>query len=61
MSNGVIHVQTSFNNTIVAVTNVRGQVVFWPPFGISGFIVKRRETPFVAQPAITNIICTIFG
>lgn len=48
---GVIHVQASFNNTIVTVTDVRGRVVSWSSAGTSGFKGTRRGTPFAAQTA----------
>nr|YP_009390891.1 ribosomal protein S11 [Drosera erythrorhiza]ARV87593.1 ribosomal protein S11 [Drosera erythrorhiza] len=46
---GVIHVQASFNNTIVTVTDVRGQVISWSSAGTCGFKSRRRATPFAAQ------------
>ncbi|KAL7606178.1 30S ribosomal protein S11, chloroplastic-like [Lactuca sativa] len=39
---GVIHIQASFNNTIVTVTDVRGRVVSWSSAGTSGFRVSTR-------------------
>ncbi|KAJ0972615.1 hypothetical protein J5N97_020574 [Dioscorea zingiberensis] len=56
---GVIHVQASFNNTIVTVTDVRGQVVSWASAGTSGFEGTRRGTPYAAQAAAVNAIHTI--
>ncbi|PHT68084.1 30S ribosomal protein S11, chloroplastic [Capsicum annuum] len=56
---GVTHVQASFNNTIVTVTYVRGQVVSWSSAGTSGFKGMRRGTPFAAQTAAANAIRTI--
>nr|UDZ61195.1 ribosomal protein S11 [Ranalisma rostratum]UDZ61196.1 ribosomal protein S11 [Ranalisma rostratum] len=53
---GVIHVQASFNNTIVTVTDVRGRVVSWSSAGTSGFKGARRGTPFAAQDAAQNAI-----
>ncbi|KAK9058105.1 hypothetical protein SSX86_022945 [Deinandra increscens subsp. villosa] len=46
---GLIHVQASFNNTIVTVTDVRGQVVYRASAGTYGFRGTRRGTPFAAQ------------
>ncbi|XP_015170093.1 30S ribosomal protein S11, chloroplastic-like [Solanum tuberosum] len=51
---GVIHVQASFNNTIVTVTDVRGRVVSWSSAGTSGFKGTRRGTPFAAQTVKRN-------
>ncbi|KAH1032190.1 hypothetical protein J1N35_044364 [Gossypium stocksii] len=53
---GVIHVQASFNNTIVTVTDVRGQVISWSSAGTCGFKGTRRGTPFAAQTAAGNAI-----
>nr|YP_010923046.1 ribosomal protein S11 [Halodule uninervis]WJZ45449.1 ribosomal protein S11 [Halodule uninervis] len=56
---GVIHVQASFNNTIVTVTDVQGRVVSWSSAGTSGFKGSRRATPFAAQVAALNAIRTV--
>nr|UDN41865.1 ribosomal protein S11 [Cuttsia viburnea] len=52
---GVIHVQASFHNTIVAVTDVRGRVVSWYSAGIK-FRGKKKGTPFAAQFAAKEAI-----
>ena len=56
---GVIHVQASFNNTIVTITDVRGRVVSWSSADTCGFRGTRRGTPFAAQTAAGNAIRTI--
>ncbi|KAL2940296.1 30S ribosomal protein S11 chloroplastic [Bienertia sinuspersici] len=56
---GVIHVQASFNNTIVTVTDVRGRVVTWASAGTCGFKGTKRGTPFAAQTAVGNAIRTV--
>nr|YP_003934454.1 ribosomal protein S11 [Cathaya argyrophylla]ULF03432.1 ribosomal protein S11 [Cathaya argyrophylla]ULF47365.1 ribosomal protein S11 [Cathaya argyrophylla]ULF47435.1 ribosomal protein S11 [Cathaya argyrophylla]ULF47531.1 ribosomal protein S11 [Cathaya argyrophylla]ULF47605.1 ribosomal protein S11 [Cathaya argyrophylla] len=56
---GVIYVQASFNNTIVTVTDVRGQVLSWSSAGACGFKGTRRGTPFAAQTAAENVIRTL--
>nr|YP_010715499.1 ribosomal protein S11 [Todea barbara]WDE24622.1 ribosomal protein S11 [Todea barbara] len=53
---GVIHIQASFNNTIVTATDVRGQVVSWSSAGACGFKGTRKSTPFAAQTATENAI-----
>ena len=53
---GVIHVQASFNNTVVTVTNVWGRVVSWSSINTCGFKGTRRGTPFVAQIVAKNAI-----
>nr|QUB02121.1 ribosomal protein S11 [Geogenanthus poeppigii] len=56
---GIIHVQASFNNTIVTVTDVLGRVVSWASAGTSGFKGTRRGTPYAAQAAALNAINTV--
>ncbi|KAL8208765.1 hypothetical protein R6Q57_008177 [Mikania cordata] len=53
---GVIHIQASFNNSILTVTDVRGRVVSWSSTGTCGFRGTRRGTPFAAQTAGANAI-----
>nr|YP_010483514.1 ribosomal protein S11 [Corydalis sheareri]UVV35624.1 ribosomal protein S11 [Corydalis sheareri] len=56
---GVIHVQAGLNNTIVTVTDVRGQVVSWASAGTCGFRTARKATPFAAQTAAGNALRTV--
>jgi small subunit ribosomal protein S11 len=48
---GVIHVQASFNNTIVTITNPAGGVMAWSSSGACGFKGAKKGTPFAAQIA----------
>ena len=48
---GVAHVQSTFNNTIITITDVEGQVVCWSSAGAMGFKGSRKGTPFAAQVA----------
>ena len=48
-TNGVAHVQASFNNTIVTITDTDGNVVCWESAGSAGFKGSRKSTPFAAQ------------
>ncbi|HEY6865745.1 MAG TPA: 30S ribosomal protein S11 [Candidatus Eisenbacteria bacterium] len=48
---GVAHVQASFNNTIVTITDTDGSVVTWASAGKVGFKGSRKSTPFAAQVA----------
>jgi len=50
-TNGVAHVQASFNNTIVTITDMDGHVVTWASAGKVGFKGSRKSTPFAAQVA----------
>nr|YP_009339643.1 ribosomal protein S11 [Lobelia anceps]APQ39035.1 ribosomal protein S11 [Lobelia anceps] len=56
---GVIHVQAGFNNTIVTVTDVRGQVVSSSSAGNCGFRGTRKATPFAAQTTAVTAIDTV--
>ena len=49
--NGVAHVQASFNNTIVTITDADGAVITWASAGKVGFKGSRKSTPFAAQVA----------
>src|SRR3989442_10651580 len=46
---GQAHIKTSFNNTIVALTDVEGNVIAWESAGGAGFKGSRKATPFAAQ------------
>jgi small subunit ribosomal protein S11 len=49
--NGVAHIQSTFNNTIVTITDANGEVVSWASAGSSGFKGAKKGTPFAAQTA----------
>jgi small subunit ribosomal protein S11 len=49
--NGVVHIQSTFNNTIVTITDTRGETVSWASAGSSGFKGAKKGTPFAAQTA----------
>lgn len=49
--NGVAHVQSSFNNTIITLTDQQGNVVSWASAGGAGFKGSRKSTPFAAGVA----------
>ena len=51
VSVGVAHVKSSFNNTIVSITDVDGNVISWASSGAVGFKGSRKSTPFAAQLA----------
>jgi small subunit ribosomal protein S11 len=48
---GIAHIQSTFNNTIVTITDVKGDVVSWASAGTRGFKGSRKSTPFAAQLA----------
>ena len=49
--NGVVHIQSTFNNTIITITDVSGNVISWSSAGARGFRGSRKSTPFAAQVA----------
>ncbi|MBD2020360.1 30S ribosomal protein S11 [Leptolyngbya sp. FACHB-36] len=52
--NGVAHIQSTFNNTIVTISDASGEVVSWASAGSSGFKGAKKGTPFAAQTAAEN-------
>jgi small subunit ribosomal protein S11 len=51
IATGIVHVQSTFNNTIVTITDIQGNVVAWSSAGTRGFKGSRKSTPFAAQIA----------
>ena len=48
---GVVHIQATFNNTIITITNDKGEVISWSSAGCCGFKGARKGTPFAAKTA----------
>nr|WAK84933.1 ribosomal protein S11 [Amicula sp. isolate GU52X-4 cfCalB7] len=48
---GIVHIQSTFNNTIITITNLTGGTISWASAGSSGFKGARKSTPFAAQTA----------
>lgn len=51
ISHGVVHIKSSFNNTIITISDLRGNVVAWASAGNVGFKGSRKSTPYAAQMA----------
>jgi small subunit ribosomal protein S11 len=51
VQSGIAHIQASFNNTIVTITDMSGNAVVWTSAGNQGFKGSRKSTPFAAQRA----------
>lgn len=51
VADGIVHVHASFNNTIVTITDRKGNALSWATSGGSGFRGSRKSTPFAAQVA----------
>jgi small subunit ribosomal protein S11 len=48
---GVVHINSTFNNTVVTITDVNGNTISWSSAGVRGFKGSRKSTPFAAQLA----------
>ena len=53
---GIVHIQSTFNNTIVTITDLSGDVVAWSSSGMQGFKGSRKSTPFAAQMAAEDAV-----
>jgi small subunit ribosomal protein S11 len=51
VTDGIVHVHASFNNTIITITDRKGNALSWATSGGSGFRGSRKSTPFAAQVA----------
>jgi small subunit ribosomal protein S11 len=51
ISSGVAHVNSSFNNTMITITDAQGNAISWSSAGMMGFKGSRKSTPFAAQMA----------
>ena len=51
INSGAAHIQSTFNNTIVTITDMQGNAVSWASAGEMGFRGSRKSTPFAAQTA----------
>ncbi len=60
-ASGVVHIQSTFNNTIVTITNLAGDTVAWSSAGSSGFKGARKSTPFAAQTAAEKAALEALG
>lgn len=51
IQNGIAHIQSTFNNTIITITDMHGNTIAWSSAGSQGFKGSRKSTPFAAQLA----------
>lgn len=51
ISTGVVHINSTFNNTMITITDVQGNTIAWSSAGVHGFKGSRKSTPFAAQVA----------
>ena len=59
-SNGEAHINASFNNIIISITNLKGEVISWSSAGKMGFRGSKKNTPFAAQIATEDAVKTAF-
>ena len=52
--NGVAHIKATFNNTIISITDNKGQTLSWASAGRAGFKGSKKSTPFAAQQAASS-------
>ncbi|BBL73851.1 30S ribosomal protein S11 [Methylomagnum ishizawai] len=55
ISDGIVHISASFNNTIITITDRKGNTLAWATAGASGFRGSRKSTPFAAQVAAEKV------
>jgi small subunit ribosomal protein S11 len=51
VDSGIVHIRSTFNNTIITITDLRGNLIAWASSGAVGFKGSRKSTPFAAQMA----------
>ena len=56
ISSGVVHVNASFNNTMVTITDAQGNTISWQSAGGMGFKGSRKSTPYAAQVAAEDAV-----
>ena len=56
ITEGIAHIQSTFNNTIVTKTDLSGNVIAWSSSGLQGFKGSRKSTPFAAQMAAEDVV-----
>ena len=55
ITRGIAHIQASFNNTIVTITDPQGNAICWSSSGAAGFKGSKKSTPFAAQRASEQV------
>ena len=54
VTSGVAHIKATFNNTVITITDVQGNVIVWSTPGVVGFSGSKKSTPFAAQVASSD-------
>ena len=55
LTNGIAHIVSSFNNTIITIADEKGNALAWSSAGLKGFKGSRKSTPFAAQVAAEDV------
>lgn len=58
VAQGQVHIQSTFNNTIISITDANGGVISWSSAGAAGFKGSRKSTPYAAQIAAEKAVTT---
>ena len=53
---GIVYIYSTFNNTIISISDRQGNVISWSSAGVIGFKGSRKSTPFAAQNALTDAV-----
>ena len=56
IASGIVHIQSTFNNTIITITDPAGNTIAWSSAGVQGFKGSRKSTPFAAQLAAQSAV-----
>ena len=59
ITNGIAHIISSFNNTIITITDQAGNTLAWSSAGLKGFKGSRKSTPFAAQIAALDLVISV--
>lgn len=54
VTSGIVHIQATFNNTIITITDQEGKTLVWSSPGVVGYSGSKKSTPFAAQIAATD-------
>ena len=57
---GIVHIKSTFNNTIVNITDKQGNTLFWASAGGCGFKGAKKSTPFAAQSAAEKVASIVY-
>lgn len=55
ITKGIAHIQASFNNTVITITDTQGNTICWSSSGAAGFKGSKKSTPFAAQRASEQV------